>query len=107
MIARRLLPLLVVLFAFTACNGINNPVDLGPTVRGTVTDAATNAFIPEARVTVGIRTGMTNPNGAFFIMDLQKGTHTMTVEKTGYVTYTATVTVDETLGERNVKLVKQ
>lgn len=105
MIRRIFVPLLLLL-SF-GCNNINNPVDLGPAVRGIVTDSATNATIAEARVTVGPRSGVTNPNGAYYIPDLPKGTHTFTVEKAGYVTYTAQVTVEDSLGEKLVKLVKE
>jgi hypothetical protein len=105
MVRRIFVPLLLLLSL--GCNNIDNPVDLGPAVRGIVTDAATNATIAEARVTVGLRSGQTNVNGAYYIPDLQKGTHTLNVEKAGYVTYTAQVTVEDSLGEKNVKLAKQ
>jgi iron complex outermembrane recepter protein len=79
-------------------------VRLDPAVYGTVSDAMTGEPLDAAHVDVDTRTGMTAPNGAYYIAGVERGTHTLRVTKVGYEPFTTTVEVDEELVSVKVKL---
>jgi hypothetical protein len=99
-----LLLLVPVLLLASACND-DIGLDFGLSVRGNVANAATNQPIEGATVMVAGKTAVSAPNGNYFVPDLPRGEHTITVSKTGFVTYTGTVMVDQTFVDRTIPLV--
>jgi Tol biopolymer transport system component len=64
-------------------------------VVGIVTDASTNQPIEGVNVTVGGKSSLTNEHGEYGIDEIDKGTYTLTAEKTGFQDFSASVTVEE------------
>lgn len=62
-------------------------------VSGRVTDAATTANVSGATVTIGSASTTTASDGAYSIVGLDSGSYMISVSKTGYTTYTGTVSV--------------
>ena len=88
------------------CDLANDPVNLGPSVSGTVLDAATLAPIEGATITIGGRQAASQTIGAYFVPDLPKGQQTLKVVKSGYATYSEDVTIENGLTQKTVKLAK-
>lgn len=59
----------------------------------TINDGTTG--ISGATVTIGEVTGTTGSSGGCTLKDIEEGSQSVTVEATGYVTKTETITVDE------------
>jgi hypothetical protein len=102
--AARVLALALVLVA-AACNGIG-PIDLGPSVSGTVVDATTLAPIDGATITIAGRQGASRFNGSYFIAEIPRGTQTLKATKDGYATFTEEVTIEDGLVQKTIKLTK-
>ena len=68
----------------------------GPTtgiLSGTVTAASGGAAISGATLTLGTATATSSTNGTYSLASVTPGTYTLTVAKTGYTTYSGSVTV--------------
>lgn len=101
---RLLLPLLLLMTA--ACNNIGDSLSFGPSMSGLVRDAA-NAPVDGATVSLAGHSTKSVADGKFFLFNLPRGAQTLTVEKSGYITYTATVTVTESSSETIIHLQRQ
>ena len=102
---RTLFALSLLIVVVAGCNGMD-PVNLGPSVYGTVLDAATQQPVADASVTIAGRAGATAPNGNYFLSDVPRGTHTLKVTKADYATYSVEVTVEDGYVQKNVHLTK-
>lgn len=69
------------------------PVATTGDIAGAVTDAATSAAVSGATVSVAGKTATTASNGTYSITGITGGTYTMTVTKTGYTTWSGSVTI--------------
>ena len=71
---------------------------------GTVTDSATAAAISGATVKLGDTETTTDSSGNYTLSGLSAGTYTLTVSKTGYTTYQASITIVEGTNTQNITL---
>ncbi|MGB4593730.1 MAG: discoidin domain-containing protein [Coriobacteriia bacterium] len=82
------------------------PVSTTGDVAGTVTDSATSAAVSGATVSVAGKTATTAADGTYSITGITGGSYTMTVVKTGYTTWSGSVTITNgTTLSKNVSLV--
>lgn len=104
----RILVVLLVAVTAAACNNVTDPVSIGPSVHGIVRDSSTGQPIEGVLIAVGGRSGVTAPNGSYFIAEVLTGNQTLTATKPGYATYSASFEVarDE-VNRREFLMVKQ
>ncbi len=75
---------------------------------GTVLDKTTSGKIGNATVQIQSVTSATDANGYFSFSELTAGTHTLTVNKTGYFTASKTVTIsDASTASMNILLIPE
>lgn len=74
------------------------------TLTGTVTDAATAAAIANVVVTIGESSTATGENGIYTLLNLTAGTYTLTVSKTGYQSFQASIALEEGSNTKDVSL---
>ena len=100
--------LLVLAVAAFGCNNVTDPVSIGPSVHGIVRDSSTGQPIEGVLIAVGGRSGVTAPNGSYFIAEVLTGNQTLTATKSGYATYSASFEIarDE-VNRREFLMVKQ
>ena len=105
-IARTLLMALVLLSL--GCNdvGFDSITGIGPTVSGTVVDAANSQPISGATLTIGGRMGTSNINGGYFLAEVPTGAHVLKVTAPGYAEYTQQLTIDQGIANNTVRLTK-
>jgi len=98
--------ILTILFAvfITACGkgngnggeGVRNKgvQNIGNVV-GTVTDSTTGESVADVDISIGDKTGVADSAGIFTILDIPEGSQSITVSKSGYKTYSDTVSVEK------------
>ena len=116
MIRKRILPvfmtamLMVTLLCAMVITGCSSSSDDGggsstsATLSGTVTDSATESAVEKATVKLGDGETTTGSDGTYSFSGLSTGTFTMTVSKSGYQEYEASVTIIEGSNTKNVTL---
>lgn len=103
---RAILAVSLLLLSTAACDNIDDPINLGPAVYGTVLEAGTNQAIDGATVSIANRQATSAANGNYYLADVASGTHTLRVTKPGYAEYSVEVTVDGGMVQKNVHLTK-
>lgn len=91
------LALALLLLTIVACNRVDDPLRSDPAVYGTVRDVATGEPLDAVHVAVDASPGMTAPNGAYYVPNVARGTHTLRLHKEGYEDFVTVVTVDDEL----------
>ena len=100
--------LATVLLTLAACNQYDDfGVNVGPAVFGVAVDAATNEPLSGVRVEVGDLNAVSGVTGSYYVGQVPKGTHTLKATKEGYATFTAEVSVNESMVEKRVLLSTQ
>lgn len=102
----RVLAISLVLLCTAACDVLDDPINLGPSVSGTVVDAVTLAPIEGATVSIAGRQATSATNGAYFISDISKGPQTLKATKQGYANYSEDVTIENGLVQKTIKMTK-
>ena len=90
-----LIPLIAAFLCACGASGGGTNVSVSDVgnVEGTVTDASTGTALSGVTVQIGDKTATTGDNGVFSIQDLDVGSRTVSATKTGYQSYSGTVTI--------------
>ena len=97
---------LLVLITAAGCNYGDGLTDIGPSVGGQILDAATNAPVAGATISIAGRMAESAFNGVYYVPDVPRGTHMMKVTKSGYAEATVEVKVDGSVANKTVLLTK-
>jgi hypothetical protein len=97
---------LFVVLLVSACNDTPGPLELVPTVTGTVTNSATGGPVAGAEVRIGDAATTTGANGRFELTDLATGTATLRCTAPGFVDFEADITVTSSSVTRDIGLAR-